>query len=203
MQIICSMWYQMKCKFAETNHQLEQLECLLRYPRHPMITHPSDSHQIASQNKTEVKVTNFKNNPTNSSFEILHLPMTHLLKLLDKMCGCEMDPIRTVGDTEQTQNAGQMDGYKLGYLSGQTDRRMDRWMDGVKPIYPTTNNKNNNFVVRYDKKKTGLLLLGVAKIAIWLVMCPYACNKCNKSDVKWWNTLSSLDPYTGPNSERT
>ena len=38
----------------------------------------------------------------------------------------EMDPTRTVGATEQTQDAG-----------------MDGRMDGVKPVYPP-----NNFVVR-------------------------------------------------------
>ena len=37
--------------------ELEQLERLLmRYPRHPLITHISDSHQIRSQNKTKSKL---------------------------------------------------------------------------------------------------------------------------------------------------
>ena len=40
--------------------------------------------------------------------ETLHT--THLLKLLDKMHKYEMDPIRTVGATEQTRDAGRMDG---------------------------------------------------------------------------------------------
>ena len=40
--------------------------------------------------------------------EIFH--MTHLLKLLYKMDKCEMDPTRIVGATEQTRDAGRMDG---------------------------------------------------------------------------------------------
>ena len=35
--------------------------------------------------------------------------MTHRLKLLDKMCKYEKDLTRTVGATEQTRDAGQMD----------------------------------------------------------------------------------------------
>ena len=59
-----------------------------------------------------------------SNFEILQetLHATHLLKLLDKRYKYKMDPIRTVGATEWTRNAGQMDGKT----------------DGVKPIYPPT-----------------------------------------------------------------
>ena len=65
----------------------------------------------------------------NSNFEILQetLHTTHLLKLLDEMCKYEIDPTRTVGTTERTPDAGQMDG----------------WTDGVKQIYPPY-----NFVVR-------------------------------------------------------
>ena len=36
--------------------------------------------------------------------------MAHLLKLLTKMYKYEMDPTRTVGATEGTQDAGWMDG---------------------------------------------------------------------------------------------
>ena len=55
----------------------------------------------------------------NSNFQIFHetLHATHLLKLLDKMCKYEIDPTRTVGATERTQDAGRTD--------GQTDRRTD------------------------------------------------------------------------------
>ena len=54
------------------------------------------------------------------------LNATHLLKLLDKMYKYKMDPTRTVGTTERTRDAEQMD--------GQTDGRTDQ----VKPIYPPT-----------------------------------------------------------------
>ena len=55
----------------------------------------------------------------NSNFEILQetLHATHLLKLLDKIHKYEMDPTRTVGTTERTQDAGRTD--------GQTDRQTD------------------------------------------------------------------------------
>ena len=51
------------------------------------------------------------------------LHKTHLLKLLDKMCKYEMDPASIVEDTERT------------WFCPQTDRRADRQMDKVKPIY--------------------------------------------------------------------
>ena len=84
-----------------------------------MITHTIDSHQIPSQDKTKSKLQ-IKKTAKNSNFEILQetLHATHLLKLLDKMCKYEMDRTRTVGATEQTQDAGRMD--------RRTDGRMDR-----------------------------------------------------------------------------
>ena len=54
--------------------------------------------------------------------------MTQFLMLLEKMYKHEMDPTRTVGATEWTQDAGWMDGLR------------DELMDGVKPIY--------NFIVQ-------------------------------------------------------
>ena len=71
--------------------------------------------------------------------------MTHLLKLLDKMYKYEMDPTRTVGATERTQDVGRRD--------GRTDGRTD----GVKPIYPP-----NNFVVPPHNEVVGY------KNTIWL-----------------------------------
>ena len=56
--------------------------------------------------------------------------MAHLLKLLDKMYGYEMDPTKTVGATEQTWDAGRTD--------RQMDRQTEGRTDGVKPIYPPT-----------------------------------------------------------------
>ena len=42
------------------------------------------------------------------------LHATHLLKLLDKMHKYQMDPTRTVGPTERTRDAGQMNGRTDG-----------------------------------------------------------------------------------------
>ena len=52
------------------------------------------------------------------------LHTTHLLKLLDKMCKYEMDPMSIVEDTERTR------------FCPQRDRRMDGQTDKVKPVYP-------------------------------------------------------------------
>ena len=84
-------------------------------PTRLMITYTSDSHQIPSQNKTTSKLRILKI-AKNSNFEILHetLHATHLLQLLDKMYKYEMDPIRTVGATERTRNAGRTDGRTDG-----------------------------------------------------------------------------------------
>ena len=60
------------------------------------------------------KILNFK-----IWLETLHAK--HLMKLLDKMYKYEMDPTRTVGATERTQDAGRTDGR----TDGQTDRRTD------------------------------------------------------------------------------
>ena len=72
-----------------------------------------------------------------SNFEILQ--ETHLLKLLDKMCKYEMDPIRTVGTTEQTRDAGWTDGW----TDGRTDGRTEGQMEGRSE----TNISRNNFVI--------------------------------------------------------
>ena len=87
-----------------------------------MITHTIDSHQIPSQKK-QSQSYKYKKIAQNSNFEILPetLYTTHLLKLLDKMYKCEMDPIRTVGATERTRDAGRTDGRsetKGGIISG-------------------------------------------------------------------------------------
>ena len=64
----------------------------------------------------KVKVTNLKNSPK-----------FHLLKLLDKMCKYEMDPMSIVEDTERTR------------FCPQTDRQTDGQTDKVKPVYPPFN----------------------------------------------------------------
>ena len=122
-------------KFEKTHiilrctYQLEQLERLHSEipPATPWL--PILVIHIRSQVKTRQSQSyKFKKFAKNSNFEILQqtLQATHLLKLLDKMCKYEMDPTRTVGATERTQDAGRMDGW--------TDVRTHR----VKPIYPPT-----------------------------------------------------------------
>ena len=73
---------------------------------------------------SQSKSYKFKKFAKNSSSEILHktLQATHLLKLLDKMYKYEMDPTRTVGATEWTQDKGQMEGC----TDVRTDRRAGR-----------------------------------------------------------------------------
>ena len=68
---------------------------------------------IRSQVKTrQIQSYKFWKIAKNSNYESLHstLHTTNLLKLLDKMHRYEMDPIRTVGATERTQDAGRTDG---------------------------------------------------------------------------------------------
>ena len=76
----------------------------------------------AKSKEDKVKVTNLKN------FWILKraLHATHLLKLLNKMCKYEMDPMSIVEDTERTQFCPQADRRTDGRKDGQTDRRT-RW----------------------------------------------------------------------------
>ena len=85
-----------------------------------MITHTRDSHQIQVKTSQSYK---FKKIAKTFNFQILqeNLHVTHLLKLLDKMCKYEMDPTRTVGVTERTRDAGWTDGQ----TDGRTDRRTD------------------------------------------------------------------------------
>ena len=68
---------------------------------------------------------------------------THLLKLLDKMHKYEMDPTKTVGATERTQDAGRT--------------------DGVKPVYSP-----NNFVVVFpdDAHRDMVMHMSVKLIVI-------------------------------------
>ena len=73
-----------------------------------MIIHTTDSHQIPSH-----KVTNFE--------KLLKIQILtfckklnprpwHLLKLIDKVYKCEIDPTKTVGATERTRDVGRTDG---------------------------------------------------------------------------------------------
>ena len=98
--------------------KLEQLERLRSelpndYPYHCVILDPKSKED-------KVRVTNFKKFAKISNFWILKqaLHATHLLKLLDKMCKYEMDPMSIVEDTEWTRFCPQTD--------RRTNRRTDR-----------------------------------------------------------------------------
>ena len=92
------------------------------YPYHWVILDPKSKED-------KVKVTNLKKFVKISNFLILKraLHATHLLKLLDKMCKYEMDPMSIVEDTERTR------------FCPQTDRRTDGQTDKVIPVYPPIN----------------------------------------------------------------
>ena len=76
---------------------------------------------------------------------------THLLKFLDKMYQYEMDPTRTVGTTEWTQDGGRTD--------GQTGRQMD---GGSKAnIPPTTSLYNKSSSISLTCRKTFFFKLGL------------------------------------------
>ena len=87
-----------------------------------MITHTIESYWIPrkknpktkkqTKNKTKQNATNLKNLPKFQIFEYWN--MTHRLKLLDKMCKYEMDPVSIVEDTEDAilSTDGQRDGRK-------------------------------------------------------------------------------------------
>ena len=91
-------------------------------PCRPMITHTSDSHQIPSQNKAKSKLQILKN-CQRVIFDILRETshVTHLLNLLDKMYKYEINPTRTVGVTEWTQDAGRTEGWTEGQTEGRTE----------------------------------------------------------------------------------
>ena len=63
---------------------------------------------------------------------------THLLKLLDKMCKNKMDPVRIVGATERTRDAGRTD--------GGTNGRSEKWKQ-IPPHPPPTPTPHNSFIV--------------------------------------------------------
>ena len=79
-------WYLLKLEQQESLRSESTLRC-------PMITHTIDSYHIPSQKKTKPKLQIKKKNAKTSSFKILHITLhvTHLLKLLIKMCEYERD----------------------------------------------------------------------------------------------------------------
>ena len=72
------------------------------YPYHWVILDPKSKED-------KVKVTNFKKSPINFWILKWALHTTHLLKLLNKMCKYEMDPMSIVEDTERTRFCPQTD----------------------------------------------------------------------------------------------
>ena len=74
-----------------------------------MITHSIELNWIPKSKEDKVKVTNLKNLPKFQIFEFCNKHVTHLLKLLDKMCKYEMDLTSIVEDTERTQFCAQTD----------------------------------------------------------------------------------------------
>ena len=110
--------------WTKVGQQLEQLERLRSEdtPRRLMITHTIESYWIPSQKMTKSKLQISK---IRQNFLILKraLHATHLLKLLDKMCKYEMDPMSIVEDTERTR------------FCPQTDRRTDGQGDTSIPHY--------------------------------------------------------------------
>ena len=100
----------LRCIFSfSTNHIADSTRtpAFWGYPRRLMITHTIESYWIPSQKKTKSKLQIYKI----SNFLILKraLHATHLLKLLDKMCKYEMDPMSIVEDTERTRFCPQTD----------------------------------------------------------------------------------------------
>ena len=88
-------------------------------------------HWVILEHKSKedkVKVTNLKNSP---KFQKRALHATHLLKLLDKMCKYEMDPMSIVEDTERTRFCPQTDRrtrwYQYTPLSTSLKRGYKNW----------------------------------------------------------------------------
>ena len=104
------------------HNKLEQLE-RLRSEDTPPPPHDYPYYWVILNPKSEedkVKVTKLKNSPKFQIFkQTLHA--THLLKLLDKMCKYEMDPMSIVEDTERTRFCPQTDGQTDGQMDGRTD----------------------------------------------------------------------------------
>ena len=96
------------------------------YPYHWVILDPKSKEDT-------VKATNLKNSPKFQFLKILkqRLHAAHLLRLLNKICKHEMDPMNIVEDTEWTRFCPQTDRWTDGRTDGQSDK--------VKPEYPLFN----------------------------------------------------------------
>ena len=143
MNIVVASFRKTLCLVTSIRHQRpiyqEKLERLLSEIPPTALWLPILVIHIRSQVKIRKSQSyKFKKNAKHSNLKILQetLHTTHLLKLLDKIYEYKMDQTKTVGATEQTWDAGRMDRGTDRWK----DRRTDRRMDGVKPIYtpPTT-----------------------------------------------------------------
>ena len=92
------------------------------YPYHWVILDPKSKEDKSQSHK-------FKKIAKISNFWILKwaLHATHLLKLLDKMCKYEMDPMSILEDTERTRFCPQTDRRTDGRTDRRTDGQTDRW----------------------------------------------------------------------------
>ena len=125
------------------------------YPYHWVILDPKS-------NEDKVRVTNFKNSPKFQIFWILKpaLHATHLLKLLDKMCKYEMDPMSIIEDTERTRFCPQT----------------DRWTDGqgdtsIPPFQPQTDRRTRWY--QYTPLSTSLKRGGIIIMMYYLDCVPF------------------------------
>ena len=128
--------------FSHTDYvkysQLEQLEWLRSEDTPAASWLPIPSSHIGSQVKRRQSQSyKLKKFAKISNFWILKwaLHTTHFLKLLDKMCKYEMDPMSILEDTERTRFCPQTDRR----TDRQTDRRTDGQTDKVIPVYPPIN----------------------------------------------------------------
>ena len=111
--------------------KLEQLECLRSEDTPAASWLPIPLSHIGSQvRRRQSQSYKFKKFAKISNFSILKraLHATHLLRLLDKMCKYEMDPMSIVEDTERTRFCPQTDRRTDG--QGNTSIPFQLWWSG-------------------------------------------------------------------------
>ena len=143
---ICKLWFLFTS--MTFSFQLEQLERLRSEDTTAASWLPIPLSHIGSQVKRRQSQSyKFKKFAKISNFWILKraLHATHLLKLLDKMCKYEMDPMSIVEDTERTRFCPQTDRRTDGRTDGQGDTSIPpyqlRWSGGYNK---TTNAQFQN-----------------------------------------------------------
>ena len=140
------------------------------YPRRLMITHTIESYWIPSQKKTKSNLQIYKFAKI-SNFLILKraLHESHLLKLLDKICKYEIDPMSIVEDTEWTR------------FCPQTDRRT-RWYQ-YTPFQLRWSGGYNNLPSDDQSTQMMICILGeVANHHTWQVWVA-----CHITDISYWH----------------